>query len=897
MALVCALSSTGAGVGCGGSNESTDHPRLWLTPDDLPRLRGWATAKNPVYQEGFVPLLQEAERLYSSEGQVDINGRLIESFFPPSLGGDPNPIWPDDGLNGVGVNRAETYAELFAFMSLVAPDAEARDAYGEKAKNLFMATMKKIAACGLDEGQPYCASNFPVFNRANYTGEAFGVTLDWIYPLLSKSDKKVVRKVFLRWADFIVKDVFFAPDMTLLDPPLDVSRGDNTQLLSNKWNSNNQRQFRWSANNYYSGSMRNLLLMVLAFDEADDPPVDGDQPKEALGNTLRSYIPYLMNVVLYQQYAMYEERQKVIEAYQLQSILPDVDGPGLASGGMPPEGFLYGHGLGYVLESLYAMNTAGYDNVKERGPQAALFRSGTWDTLLDGLIQSLARDPVPIDGAAYPSVYQMASFGDLLYNFMTDFDYGPMFATMALRHEALGDAEGKQKSLWALTSVLPGGPDYLTRNLANAFNTSGSSIAILAFMALDPKVPLSSYPDPRPSMPTTFVSRPFARVLSRTDWSKDASWFNHLCGWQSINHQNGECGKFELYRKGEWLTAGRSGYDNPVYEGGQIARLPYNYTPDYHNVLGIQNDLSQVDLSALGTDERASAERGGQWNNGSNTGDPVTLVSAADEQPYVFAQDVMTNLYNRIGNHSYDTPEGRASAVRHASRSVLWVKPDHVVVYDRATTGKQDTSPAEIPLFKRFNLLLWQKVGAAPAVAANEGGHVTTETTAGGQSLFIQTLLPAGATPQILDLEPQNPALVFDSTDTKATHAVRFRVEDPGTSSSDTRFLHVLQGADAGQGQDRVLLLTAGSAVRFEGAQIALSDRTVSAMFLRDLDQLSAFDAVTFSVPAGANEVYVTGLAPAATYHVQTGSDVTVSVSGGGSAMDTDEAGVLRVVF
>ena len=39
-----------------------NHPRLWLTTNDLPRLQSWATSTNPIYQQGMAPLLQQAPR-------------------------------------------------------------------------------------------------------------------------------------------------------------------------------------------------------------------------------------------------------------------------------------------------------------------------------------------------------------------------------------------------------------------------------------------------------------------------------------------------------------------------------------------------------------------------------------------------------------------------------------------------------------------------------------------------------------------------------------------------------------------------------------------------------------------------------------------------------------------
>ncbi len=31
----------------------TTHPRLWITADDLPKLRGWAVDTNPMYKNGL----------------------------------------------------------------------------------------------------------------------------------------------------------------------------------------------------------------------------------------------------------------------------------------------------------------------------------------------------------------------------------------------------------------------------------------------------------------------------------------------------------------------------------------------------------------------------------------------------------------------------------------------------------------------------------------------------------------------------------------------------------------------------------------------------------------------------------------------------------------------------
>jgi hypothetical protein len=761
-----------------------------------------------------------------------------------------------------------------------------------------MYAMNAAAHC-TSNTQPYCADIFAYFNRANYVGEAWGLTVDWIYPYLSASDRATIRAVFLKWANAIV-NAGFAPDLGYVEPPVDLTSRSNTQLLSNKFDGNNARQFRFAANNYYSGAMRDLTLMVLSMDPADDPPVDAETPASALGNTLRSYLPYLFNVALYQQYAMYEQRDKVIDAYQLQSILSSVDGPGLASGGLSVEGFLYGHSLGYIMEGLLGLHTAGYDDASVRGPQANLFSSGYWDLVRDGFLSSLTLSPVPPEeGITTMPVYQMASYGDLLFYFITDWDYVPLIASLGVRDGMTADTAGRDKALWALVNTMPGGQANLTQNLANAFVNSGSSTAILAYMALDPAVPFSAYPDPRPQMPRTFYSPPVARLLDRTDWTPDATWFDHYCSWESINHEDGYCGQFELYRKGEWLTAERPGYDNAVYKGSELIRLPANYAPDYHNTLSIQNDMSHVDQTTLGVLDLLSAQRGGQWMLDANAGDPVSVVSAGDTLPYAYVQDDLTNLYNRIFTKITSTTVSRATAVKHASRSMLWHKPDHLVLYDRATTGPEDAASTNQTLFKRFNLLLLPRKGTTPSITPNAAGYLTHETTPAGQSLYVQTLLPAGIAPVLLPLEPMEPAEEMDPTLSATVQGTRFRVEDPGATSNDTRFLHVLQGADPGQAQDAVTLLASDAGTAFQGVSFATGGKSVVVLFLSDLATLASFSSTSYPAPAGANDDYVVDLTPLATYYVTTGATVSIrtDAGSGGTAMTADAGGVLHFMF
>ena len=127
-------------------------------------------------------------------------------------------------------------------------------------------------------------------------------------------------------------------------------------------------------------------MMALSLDPTDDPPADPTQPVSALGNSVRSYIQDATGAWLYQEFAMMGDPSVVPAAYGLPANTP---GFGLASGGMPPEGMLYGHSFGFVLGQLLALETAGFNNTALAGPQIGLIGAPVWDRYVTGVLSSL----------------------------------------------------------------------------------------------------------------------------------------------------------------------------------------------------------------------------------------------------------------------------------------------------------------------------------------------------------------------------------------------------------------------------------------------------------------------------------------------------------------------------
>jgi hypothetical protein len=368
--------------------------------------------------------------------------------------------------------------------------------------------------------------------------------------------------------------------------------------------------------------------------------------------------------------------------------------------------------------------------------------------------------------------------------------------------------------------------------------------AILYFLLFEPGAPVPR--DPRPDLPRQYFSPGLGRTVARTCWCREERIFTHKLSWNQIDHQVGDGNDFGLFRNGEWLTKQRA-----MYSAGYS---------DYKNVLAIANDAPEHNDDE---DPRHRVwETGGQWEDGGSAGDPE-LVARSSGNGYMALTGDATNLYNSDYEGVHD--------VRHASRSIVWLEPDHVVVYDRATTGKADR-------FKRW----WLQVPSAPEI--NDGGHAVAHT-AGGQQLFVTSLLPDGASlTGSRDADEGEPANADPI-------GYRLAIED-SSKPRDVRFLTVLQGADRGASADAVARVRSSSGTAYDGA-VTGGDAVI---FRRDLG--GGFGGVTIELSAdGLRRVLVTGLEAGGSYSVgreTAGGRLRLTVTAGGDAK-ADEGGVLDV--
>jgi hypothetical protein len=259
-----------------------------------------------------------------------------------------------------------------------------------------------------------------------------------------------------------------------------------------------------------------------------------------------------------------------------------------------------------------------------------------------------------------------------------------------------------------------------------------------------------------------------------------------------------------------------------------------------------------------------------------NAGDPTTVMS--NGPGYVYAASNLTNLYNRPHGEDYEVNNlwlvtAPITDITQATRSILWLNSDYIVVYDRATS-------METGLFKRFNMSL----PSQPTVS----GNTATATTPGGQQLFVQTLLPANPTQT-----DYNGAATLNPLADLAPMRYIYQVQDP-SNPADTRFLHVVQAADPGAPMTQAAYVQSASGTAFDGAVFGSS----AVYFPQSAATL--FAGAVFNAPAGVHAVYITGLMPNVGYGVSVqaaGAGNVVNVITNGANATTDAAGVLVVTF
>jgi hypothetical protein len=313
-------------------------------------------------------------------------------------------------------------------------------------------------------------------------------------------------------------------------------------------------------------------------------------------------------------------------------------------------------------------------------------------------------------------------------------------------------------------------------------------------------------------------------------------------GWSGIDHNHGDAGHFQLFRRGAWMTHEPFGYQGPIANGGGHSTLQ----------LQVHDDRVQYTYNALNTQQ---------------------ILKASSNSAHSYAAADLDGAYTS-GYEEFDSYD-------LVQRSLVWLKsnesstPDTVVIFDQVHNKSSATG---LSRKVRFH------IDTAPSI----NGRTATSTTGLGeisQRVEISAVLPTTASLQ--HLAPTSGSSAGAYPGNYHTHRVDI---DPGTGAQELTMVSVLRASNADG-------FTAMNAAGIETAQVAGTVIGSEAVLFSKHDLRLAADTteLVIDVPVGVTRVWLAGLRRSSGYNVQltVNAGLTRLTISPGSGISTDEGGLL----
>jgi hypothetical protein len=816
----------------------TTHPRLLITAAMLPDLRAKAVSSNPMYQS----IRNTAISLYTAD----------------------NAVWSWSCNSGSGLPSSfqsgkEYDARFFAYMALVDPSDPTYN-WGCYGRDTWTYAMTQV----LNGNEPI------IGNTWSDTSVNFAFDTDWLMGSgsLSTADQTLARQ-FLAYLGQTILGYYYG-----ITPP--VSGYNSTSLTGN-----NIGNMRAMGNNYTESKLMLMAAIGLTFNDttSDDPALSNSCGatryqlcSDYSAGSLHAFWSYFDGSMLYLDWAHLDDPGVTWRAYQ--SAYSNVSSPptclytdgsshacfGDSRDGASSEGSWYQYSMYKLRYALNMMHTAGYDDPTLYGPQVSLGTSSWWDMKYVHDLEfmtSMNANNGPAGGGCAGCIspaYSYLTTGDSNTYYRTPADMYTE-AAMLSADSYVGRADRTPALEWMVLDTAYGGANgsqggcntWCGFDSALASSATGGPLAIDLMISLPASDPVSSPPsDPRPSLPTDIYNGSYAQQqILRSGWTGNTTLFSFYCTNALIDHEHENCGRFDIYSNGEYITKGRTEFDdyNEV-----MSTSPQSNEASYLNTTG----------SGCGTGcfVQPSVQYGGEFTHGQQQGIVSSLVHS--ELPTYAAATVDDTLaYN--GWWAYSSPYDVSSYndVQYASRDVLYLRgSNQVVFYDRGVTGSASD--------KSVSLI----TTGATSVNANTASW---PTQSGTQKAYYTALLPTQGSLSNAGLLAGGPDQV---SDWEPVSSIR---EDAGAVST-AQFLSVLQWGGSSFAPSSTTLVQSTSGQNFDGALVGSS----LTMFMRTWP--ASFTGVVYPA-SGATTQFVLDLTPNTTY--------SITGAGAPATATTDTAGVL----
>jgi hypothetical protein len=813
----------------------TSHPRLIVTAAMLPELRSRATSRNVPYQA-----------IKTIVGNYLERDNAVWSWS--CKGGNGQPKTDQSGGYKEGV------ANLYAFLSMVAPTPAERNTWGCYGRDVWVYVMQQVIS-GKEEIKG---------NHWSDSAPQFALTTDWLMAgnYLSASDQELARRFLAYYAKTV----------------LGFSYGSGAP--PSKYNSAAQFQqndiysligMRAMGNNYTMSKMLAVVGASLTFN--DDPTDDPSQPNSCnakrtdlcpdySAGSLHAYFSYFAGALMYRMYAHLEDPAVTLQAYQNTfSNLPQLpkcnymDGSkysclGDGRGGESSEGSWYQYSLYRLRYALNMIHTAGYNDPILYGPQISFDTSSWWD--MKYVSDVLFLTGVVPEGTPNEASYNYLTTGDSLHYVRVPSDFLTE-ASMMTADSYVGRKDRTETLRWLLVNSAFGGPSgknhckfYCGFNseLANDFADSLDVDLLISTSAPDPVASLP--PDPRPSLPPDLYNGSFNQhTIVRTNAPGSSELFSTYCPNTMIDHEHQYCGRFDIFSNGEYITKGRTEFN------------------DYNDVMSSASQSNTLSVENTGTgcsDNNcfmySAVANGGQFWHGFQQG--LNLITHSELPSYAAFLYNDTPSYNGWWVYAtpYDVPGYKD--VTKVSRSMVYLRnTNQLIYYDRAATHHPSAKA------------VFQITTGEPTV---NGDEATWLTRSGKQRAYFTGLLPAHATVARVDLIEGRKGQEADWEP-----AANIKVGDGKTTAVE--FLSVLEWGSSSMHKTPTSVVESTAGQSFDGAKVGSS----LVMFMRDWP--TTFTSVIYPA-SGATTQYISDLQPNMPYQI-TGD-------GAPASGHSDSAGVLN---
>jgi hypothetical protein len=814
----------------------TSHPRLMVTAAMLPAIRSRATPRNVAYQS-------------------------LKSLTENYLERD-NAVWSWSCKGGNGQPKTdqsagykEGVANLYAFLSMVAPTQAERDAWGCYARDEWVYVMQAVIS-GKEEIRG---------NHWSDSAPQFSLTTDWLMAgnYLSASDLELARRFHAYFAKTVLAIAYGAT-------PLPGNYNSQAQFQENEEYS--LVGMRGMGNNYTMSKMLVLVGAGLTFnnDPTDDPNLpntchakrDEVCPDYSAGS-LHAYYSYFTGAMLYRMYGHLEDPAVTLQAYQVAfSNLPQppkcmyLDGRkypclGDGRGGESAEGSWYQYSLYRLRYALNMLHTAGYNDPILYGPQMSLDTSSWWD--MKYVSDLLFLTGVPPEGSPSQPSYNYLTTGDSLQYVRVPSDFLTE-ASMMTADSYVGRKDRTEALKWLLVNTAFGGP--LGKNHCKSYcgfnselsNDYASNLTFdLVIATTTPDLVASLPADPRPSLPMDLYNGSFNQhTMVRTNGHDGSVLFSTYCPNTLTDHEHQFCGRFDIFSNGEYITKGRTEFNdyNDVMSSATQS-----------NTLSVQNVTGSACKDPNTCFMYAAVQNGGQFWHSLQEG--FNLITHSELPSYAAFLYNDTPSYNGwwVSGTPHDVPD--YNDVTKVSRSMVYLRDtNQLIYYDRAATRHASAKA------------VFQIATGEPTVSGNEA---TWLTRSGKQRAYFTGLLPAQATVAGVNLIQGREG---QQADWEPAANIKLSAGNP----TAVQYLSVLEWGSTSMHKSPTSVVESTAGQSFDGAKVGSS----VVMFMRDWP--ANFTSATYPA-SGATTQYVSDLQP----------NMPFQIAGDGAPASghSDSAGVL----